>query len=164
MVEQGVFILHKFEQPVGEETYQIKRSGESLAVKMDFTFTDRGTLVPLTAAFRAAADLTPEAYEIKGKNSRQSSIDEAVEIQPDKVRLRDRDKWTRAARPRSSLRLRATLPPRCRCGWCATGLHIARRRSFERFRAAKGRSNRVGRTRSVSMGRERRSIATRLKD
>ena len=54
-VEQGKFILHKFEQPIGEETYQISRDGDSLDVKMDFKFTDRGTPVPMTAAFRSAA-------------------------------------------------------------------------------------------------------------
>jgi imidazolonepropionase-like amidohydrolase len=99
VVEQGKFELHKFEQPIGQETYSIARDGESLDVKMDFKFTDRGTAVPMTATFRSASDLTPEAFEIKGKNSRQSSIDEAVEIQPDKVRLRSRDKWTEATRP-----------------------------------------------------------------
>jgi hypothetical protein len=99
VVEQGKFVLHKFEQPIGQETYEITRDGDSLGVKMDFKFTDRGSPVPMTATFRSAADLTPQAFEIKGKNSRQSSIDEAVEIKPDKVRLRDRDKWTDAARP-----------------------------------------------------------------
>ena len=99
VIEQGKFELHKFEQPIGQETYSIARDGESLDVKMDFKFTDRGTAVPMTATFRSSSDLTPEAFEVKGKNSRQSSIDEAVEIQPDKVRLRSRDKWTEAARP-----------------------------------------------------------------
>ncbi len=99
IIEQGKFVLHKFEQPIGEETYEITRDGDSLGVKIDFKFTDRGTPVPMTATFRSADDLTPRAFEIKGKNARQSSIDEAVEIQPDKVRLRDRDKWTDAARP-----------------------------------------------------------------
>ena len=99
VVEQGKFILHKFENPIGEETYQIVRDGKSLAVKMDFKFTDRGTPVPLSAAFRSSEDLTPEAFEIKGQNSRSTSIDEAVEVQPNQVRLRDREKWTEAARP-----------------------------------------------------------------
>jgi imidazolonepropionase-like amidohydrolase len=99
IVEQGKFVLHKFEQPIGQETYEITRDGASLDVKMDFKFTDRGSPVPMTATFRSTADLTPQAFEIKGKNARQSSIDEAVEIQSDKVRLRDRDKWTDAARP-----------------------------------------------------------------
>src|ERR1700729_2340957 len=50
-VEQGKFILHKFEQPIGEETYQVTRDGDALNVKIDFKFTDRSTAVPLTAAF-----------------------------------------------------------------------------------------------------------------
>jgi len=99
IVEQGKFVLHKFENPIGEETYQITRDGASLAVKMDFKFTDRGTPVPLKTTFRAAKDLTPEAFEIKGQNSRVTTIDEAVEVQAAQVRLRDRGKWTEAARP-----------------------------------------------------------------
>ena len=98
-VEQGKFILHKFEQPIGEETYQISRDGDSLSAKIDFKFTDRSSPVPLTAAFRSASDWTPRAFEIKGKNSRSTDIDEAVEVQTEKIRLRDRDKWSEAARP-----------------------------------------------------------------
>jgi hypothetical protein len=97
--EQGKFILHKFEQPIGEETYQITRDGDALNAKVDFKFTDRSTAVPLTAAFSSANDWTPHSFEIKGKNSRETDIDEAVEVQPEKIRLRDRDKWTEAARP-----------------------------------------------------------------
>src|SRR6202042_3022272 len=67
--------------------------------KMDFKFTDRGTPVPLSATFRSSEDLTPEAFEIKGQNSRSTAIDEAVEVQPNQVRLRDREKWTEAPRP-----------------------------------------------------------------
>jgi imidazolonepropionase-like amidohydrolase len=98
-VERGKFILHKMEQPIGEETYQITRDGDSLNVKIDFKFTDRSSPVPLTASFRSTTDLTPVAFEIKGKNSRETDIDEAVEVQSEKIRLRDRDKWTEAARP-----------------------------------------------------------------
>jgi imidazolonepropionase-like amidohydrolase len=97
--EQGRFILHKFEQPIGEESYQITSDGNSLSAKIDFKFTDRGTPVPLTATFKSASDLTPQAFEVKGKNSRSTEIDDAVEVQPEKVRLRDRDKWTEASRP-----------------------------------------------------------------
>src|SRR5208282_3216283 len=98
-VEQGKFILHKFEQPIGEETYQISRDGDSLSAKIDFKFTDRSTAVPLSAAFHSASDWTPRSFEIKGKNSRMTDIDEAVEVQTDKIRLRDREKWTETARP-----------------------------------------------------------------
>src|ERR1700683_4531386 len=98
-VEHGKFILHKFEQAIGEEAYQVTRDGDSLNVKMDFKFTDRSTPVPLTASFRCAGDFTPAAFEIKGKNSRSTDIDEAVEVQAEEIRLRDRDKWTETARP-----------------------------------------------------------------
>jgi imidazolonepropionase-like amidohydrolase len=99
VAEQGKFILHKFENPIGEETFQIVRDGNSLNVKMEFKFTDRGTPVPLSATFRGTEDLTPEAFEIKGQNSRSTSIDEAVEVQPSQIRVRDRDKWTESVRP-----------------------------------------------------------------
>jgi len=99
VAEQGKFILHKFENAIGEETFQIVRDGDSLNVKMDFKFTDRGTPVPLSATFRGSEDLTPEAFEIKGQNSRSTAIDEAVEVRSSQVRVRDRDKWTAVARP-----------------------------------------------------------------
>jgi imidazolonepropionase-like amidohydrolase len=98
-VEQGKFILHKFEQPIGEETYQITRDGDVLNARVDFKFTDRSTPVPLTAAFSSASDWTPRSFEIKGKNSRETDIDEAVEVQSEKIRLRDREKWTETTKP-----------------------------------------------------------------
>src|SRR5215469_18850916 len=109
-VEQGTFILHKFAQPIGQETYQISRDGKSLAAKMDFKFTDRGSAVPMTATFRGADDLTPEAYEVKGKNSRVTGIDEAVEVHTDKVRLRDQEKWTEVARPKQFFTIAGYAP------------------------------------------------------
>jgi imidazolonepropionase-like amidohydrolase len=93
VVETGKFRLHKFEQPNGEETYAITLDGQSLAVRMDFKFTDRSTSVPLTASFRSAPDLTPQGFEIKGKTARSAEIDQAVEVQPDKIRLRNRAEW-----------------------------------------------------------------------
>src|ERR1700722_6742382 len=97
--ERGKFILHKFEQPIGEETYQISNEGKSVTAKIDFKFTDRGFPVPMTATFKAGSDLTPQAFEVKGRNSRSTEIDYTVEVQPDKVRVRDRDAWTETARP-----------------------------------------------------------------
>jgi hypothetical protein len=99
VVEQGKFRLHKFEQAIGEETYQIQRDGESLAVKVDFKFTDRFTAVPLAATFRGAADFTPQMFEIKGKTSQSSSIDEAVEVQAGRIRIRNRDQWSEISPP-----------------------------------------------------------------
>src|SRR5215831_4726492 len=101
IVEQGKFTLHKFEQAIGEETYEIHRDGDSLAVKMEFKFTDRGRAVPLSATFRGAPDLTPQAFEIKGNTARTASIDEAVTIDFGKVHTRSRDNQTDSAAPTS---------------------------------------------------------------
>jgi len=81
LVESGKFRLHKFEQAIGEERYEVRREGTSLVTTVRFEFTDRGAKVPLTAALRSAADLTPQSFEIKGKTSRLSNIDSAVEVQ-----------------------------------------------------------------------------------
>src|SRR5437868_6528272 len=80
LVEQGKFTLHKFEQPIGQETFEIRRDGDSLTVKVDFKFVDRGSPVPLAVTFRSAQDLTPQSFEIKGQTARSASIDEAVTI------------------------------------------------------------------------------------
>jgi imidazolonepropionase-like amidohydrolase len=99
LVEQGHFTLHKFEQPIGEETYEIDRDGDSLATKIDFKFTDRGAPVPLTTTFRAAQDLTPQSFEIKGRTARPVTIDEAITIENGKVHLRSRDKQSDLSPP-----------------------------------------------------------------
>jgi imidazolonepropionase-like amidohydrolase len=102
IVEQGKFTLHKFEQAIGQETYEIKRDGDSLAVKIDFKFTDRGSAVPLSVNFRGAPDLTPQAFEIKGNTARSVSIDQALTIEGGRVKLRTRDKQSEAAAPSGS--------------------------------------------------------------
>src|SRR5438270_3675224 len=102
IIEQGKFTLHKFGSPIGQETYEIRRDGDSIAAKIDFKFTDRGSPVPLTVTFRAAQDLTPQAFEIKGRTARSVSIDEAVAINAGKVHFRTRDKQTDSDSPTGS--------------------------------------------------------------
>jgi imidazolonepropionase-like amidohydrolase len=76
--EQGVFNLHKFEQLIGKETYTLTRTPNEVTLKSDFKFTDRGTPVPLTTSLTMEKDLTPRDFEIKGKISRFSSIEDTV--------------------------------------------------------------------------------------
>ncbi|HYM76544.1 MAG TPA: amidohydrolase family protein [Candidatus Dormibacteraeota bacterium] len=99
ILEQGKFTLHKFEQAIGEETYEIRRDGQSVVVKIDFKFTDRGSPVPLTTTFRATQDLTPQAFEIKGRTARPISIDEAVTIESGTVHLRTRGRESDTTAP-----------------------------------------------------------------
>ena len=115
IVEHGHFQLHKFEQPIGEESYEIAKDGSSLSVKVDFKFTDRGSPVPLSASFRGAQDLTPEAFEIKGRTARPVAIDSAVEVQPGKVRLRDREQWTEVTPPQRFFTIAGYAPTTCKC-------------------------------------------------
>src|SRR5436305_11815353 len=77
-VEQGAFNLHKFEQLIGKETYTLTRTPDEVTLKSDFKFTDRGTPVPLTASLTMEKDLTPRDFEIKGKISRFSSIEDSM--------------------------------------------------------------------------------------
>ncbi len=89
VVESGKFRLHKFEQPIGEETYEITREGDSLITKSNFKFTDRGSPVPLTATLVTKQNLTPEAFEIKGSTARGSTIDTSVRINGNSAAIRE---------------------------------------------------------------------------
>src|SRR6185295_8202518 len=88
-IESGKFRLHKFEQPIGEETYTVKREGEDLLVSSNFQFTDRGTEVPLKAELRTRSELTPRSFEIEGNVSRFSTIDSAVDIKDSQALIRE---------------------------------------------------------------------------
>ena len=97
------FRLHKFEQPIGEETYSESVSSAggtgTLSCSVEFKFTDRGTPVPLKANFAGDDDLNPENFVISGRNARTASIDEEVEVQRDKIRSRIDKNWTETPRP-----------------------------------------------------------------
>jgi imidazolonepropionase-like amidohydrolase len=87
--ERGKFKLYKYQFPVGEETYEISRAGESvqLAARSELTFI--GGKVSLTATLRARPDLTPVQFEIKGQTSTRSDIDVSVEIERGVARVRE---------------------------------------------------------------------------
>lgn len=92
VLETGKFRLHKFEQPIGEEVYEVSRDGDSLVTHSSFAFTDRGTRVPLEATLRTRQDLSPERFEIKGQTSRLSQIDTTIEITGRKASIREQNK------------------------------------------------------------------------
>jgi len=96
-IETGKFRLHKFQQAIGEESYAITREGDALVMKSEFKFTDRGAPVPLTTSLRTRQDLTPLAYEIKGKTSRLSNIDTAIEVNGNTAKIREGDQTREAA-------------------------------------------------------------------
>ena len=98
--ETGKFVLHKFQQPIGEETYRITRANGTLSLSDDFKFTDRGTPVPLTTSFTADIDLTPRSYKIKGNTSRGSTIDDEITVNGSSASIREGDKTRQADVPK----------------------------------------------------------------
>jgi imidazolonepropionase-like amidohydrolase len=99
LVEEGKFRLHKFEQPIGEESYRISAIDDTLSASMDFKFSDRGGSVPLTASFRGGLDLTPASFDIRGRTSRFSSVDRSVRAYAGSIRIRENDRWSDTTRP-----------------------------------------------------------------
>ncbi|HYG10552.1 MAG TPA: amidohydrolase family protein [Pyrinomonadaceae bacterium] len=87
--ERGKFKLYKYQFPVGEETYESSRAGESVQLTARSELTFIGGKVPLTATLRARRDLTPVRFEIKGQTSTRSDIDVSVEVEGGVARVRE---------------------------------------------------------------------------
>jgi len=98
-VEQGGFRLHKFEQPIGNESYSIRKIGDELQLSDSFLFNDRGQDVPLTAFVRLGNDLTPRSMEIHGNMARGTPIDDAVLVEKDQILSRMNAEWKKFHRP-----------------------------------------------------------------
>lgn len=92
--ETAKFRLHKFEQPIGEESYTITHQDQTLTLKSQFLFTDRGAKVPLETTFKAASDYSPQSFETRGKSCRFCPIDWEIQIAGKSARVRQ-EKETR---------------------------------------------------------------------
>jgi len=83
-VESGTFKLHKFEQAIGEEKYEVDGNSDVLTLTSTFHFRDRSTPVDLRANLRLKTDYTPERLAIQGKTSRFSTIDTTLTVPGDR--------------------------------------------------------------------------------
>jgi len=97
--ESSKFRLHKFEQTIGEETYTITRQDETLSLKSQFLFTDRGSKVPLTTSLKAAADYSPQSFNIHGATCRFCPIDWEVALEGKSARVRQEKQTRTVAAP-----------------------------------------------------------------
>jgi len=100
LIEHGVFRLHKFAQPIGEESYEIRRQQRSFELSSQFEFTDRGTAVSLAARLKYGPDLTPEQFEAKGSNARDAHFDDAVVVAAHGIHVRRNQSSSDEPRPR----------------------------------------------------------------
>ncbi|TGE27430.1 amidohydrolase family protein [Hymenobacter metallicola] len=92
--DSGTFVLHKFEQPIGKETYRLTRTAQALTYHVDFKFVDRGSPVPLRARLAVTPTGEPLTLVVKGKTSRMSSIGDSIEIRNGQAYVRVDDKVT----------------------------------------------------------------------
>ncbi len=108
--ESGKFRLHKFEQPIGEETYTIRPDGDTLTLKSQFEFTDRGSKVPLNATLTTSTDYTPQSFKIAGKTSRMSTIETEVTISGSTATIRQGKDTRTAAVPQTFFTISGYAP------------------------------------------------------
>ncbi len=108
--ETGTYRLHKFMQPIGEETYTISHNGNLLTLDSDFLFTDRGGKVPLKSRLEAAADYTPQTLTIKGNVSRMSTIDAGVSVTGSNIQIRDGKETKQVAKPKQFFTIAGYAP------------------------------------------------------
>ncbi|MFI5236023.1 MAG: amidohydrolase, partial [Gemmatimonadales bacterium] len=86
--DSGVFVLHKFMQPIGRERYTVAAEGTGRVITDSFAFTDRGRKVPLVTTLALGGDQAPTAFTIRGSISRFSTIDASLERVGDSLRVR----------------------------------------------------------------------------
>jgi len=78
--EKSSYLLHKFAQHIGEESYTREKTDSGFVFKIQFKFVDRGMSVPLNATLVTSFSYEPLCLYIKGKTSRFSTINDTVRI------------------------------------------------------------------------------------
>jgi hypothetical protein len=108
--DKGKFKIFIFAQNVGEENYEVTKDGDVLTTKSDYKHTDRGTPVNLITTLKTKSDLTPISLETKGKTTRRSTIDTAIEIKGNTASIRENQETRQANVPDKFFTLANTLP------------------------------------------------------
>ncbi len=91
MPDSGRYIIHRWLQPIGEETYTVTHDNNGIQFNINFLFVDRGTRVPLNNLISLAKDFSPISYVIKGKQERTETIDENITIKEGKAFINKSD-------------------------------------------------------------------------
>jgi imidazolonepropionase-like amidohydrolase len=85
------FLLHKFEQHIGKETYHVSKSGNEITYNVDFKFVDRGSPVPLKAELKLTAGFEPISLTVKGNTARSATINDVVNISGNEAHIKVND-------------------------------------------------------------------------
>ncbi len=108
--ESGQFTLFKFEQAIGEERYDVRADGDSLALTSTFSFTDRGTPVQLSTSAQFDRTLKPAHFAIKGETARITGIDAEVTVAGANATIREGRETRRAPVPEGAFTLAGYAP------------------------------------------------------
>jgi imidazolonepropionase-like amidohydrolase len=81
--DTATFLLHKFAQRIGKETYRLTRTPQAYTYDVAFRFVDRGSPVALTAQIATTPAGEPLRLAVKGQTSRFSSINDTVSLGAD---------------------------------------------------------------------------------
>ncbi|HCW08474.1 MAG TPA: amidohydrolase [Cytophagales bacterium] len=100
-IAKGVFILHKFQQAIGKESYSIVRKNDSLRLQSNFKFNDRGTDVPSQTVLVLNQSGVPVYFKTKGSTSRSSVADVEVFVKKDSVKVRSTKNFNRTRTPKT---------------------------------------------------------------
>ena len=86
--DSATFLLHKFEQRIGQETYHLTRTAQAHTYDVNFRFVDRGSPVALRANIVVTPTGEPLRLAVKGQTSRFSSINDTISISNGQARIR----------------------------------------------------------------------------
>jgi imidazolonepropionase-like amidohydrolase len=86
--DSASFLLHKFAQNIGKETYYRSVSDSGVSYHIKFKFVDRGMAVPLDARLLVTPEDEPLSFWVKGSTSRFSKIHDSVVIDAGKAWIR----------------------------------------------------------------------------
>lgn len=78
--DSATFLLHKFAQCIGKETYRLTRTAQAHTYDVDFKFVDRGSPVVLRAQLVLTPAGEPLRLAVKGQTSCFSSINDTVRV------------------------------------------------------------------------------------
>jgi hypothetical protein len=76
--DSAVYLLHKWQQPIGREKYQALKKGGKITYIVDFKYIDRGSPVQLKDSLVFTTAMDPIYYRIRGGTSRFSKVNDSV--------------------------------------------------------------------------------------
>src|SRR4051812_22290405 len=73
-------LVSLIDRPVGRETVTSQADGDGTIYTADLDLTERNGRLQVASSLRLAADLTPTAFDVKGKSYRFVNVDTAVRV------------------------------------------------------------------------------------